>query len=176
MLCEKCSKNEAIIHLVCINESEKEGIWLCHKCAKERTTKDISDITNEDLKLNVDSLLDKFLELVDNTKKENKENILKCNSCGLEFEEFEKNQILGCENCYLNFRKKLIPKIKKIHFSKIHKGKIPKSKIKKVTFENNLKNLNEILEEAVLKEEYENAAIIRDKIKEVISDIKREEE
>lgn len=98
-----------------------------------------------------------------------------CPRCGMTWEDFLRAGKLGCEACYDTFPDKLEPLIKKIQGGATqHLGKMPKKKeeqeAKKIK-ENKVSNahLIEILEkrlqEAVEAEDYEKAALFRDKIK-----------
>ncbi|MCI5628187.1 MAG: excinuclease ABC subunit B, partial [Clostridium sp.] len=40
MLCQKCKKNQANVHLVKLVNGEKSDVWLCEECARK-----ISDIS-----------------------------------------------------------------------------------------------------------------------------------
>ena len=40
MICQKCKKNQANVHLVKLVNGEKSDVWLCEECARK-----ISDIS-----------------------------------------------------------------------------------------------------------------------------------
>jgi protein arginine kinase activator len=75
---------------------------------------------------------------------------------------------LGCSQCYETFKEGLIPLLKKIHGSTQHAGSSPKKKTKKKRkFSGKIQELKEQLDEAIKKEDFEEAARLRDKIKEL---------
>lgn len=117
-------------------------------------------------------------------KKENEsareaENILRCSCCGWGGEQLKKTNRMGCPHCYKIFAPILEKELKKMHRGTLHAGKYPVSLdpllAKQVEEERSkcifaqgkneeLSHLQRELENAVKQEEYENAAILRDKI------------
>jgi protein-arginine kinase activator protein McsA len=100
---------------------------------------------------------------------------LKCFRCRLEKKDFEENKILGCANCYSTFYDFIKPiienkqtKIEHIETNKSKHKKDLKNSIKKSFLEERIKirilKFKEKLKKAIKKEEYEIAAILRDKI------------
>ncbi len=94
----------------------------------------------------------------------------KCTSCGLGYEDFKKIGRLGCSDCYTTFKASLTPLLKRIHGSNQHIGKSPSPvsvKELKVSFKlhEELDAVKQELQKAVKKEEFEEAAALRDKIK-----------
>jgi protein arginine kinase activator len=98
------------------------------------------------------------------TKTESK---LKCPKCGLTYEDFKKVGRLGCGECYTAFRDALLPLLKRIHGSNQHCGKSPKKAAKVVKAKNELLELKDKLQKAIQREEFEEAAKLRDKIREL---------
>lgn len=169
MLCEKCNKNEAKIRLVYVKNKDREGLWLCERCAKEFANKDIFNCLDDCEGFTENNIFNSFLKLVGNSKDkkktdENKDKLKKCISCGMKYYEFKKSGMLGCEKCYLSFRDELIPLIKKAHFSTKHSGKYPRIHKAEYELNNKVKKLNNEMNEAVLVQNYEKAAFIRDQI------------
>jgi len=96
---------------------------------------------------------------------------LVCSRCGLTYEDFRKIGRLGCSECYGSFAKYLGPLLKRIHGAGLHVGKAPMAfieapakgvKPKPV----DIAELKEKLQKAIEKEEFEEAAELRDAIKE----------
>jgi protein arginine kinase activator len=50
---------------------------------------------------------------------------LRCQSCGLPFEAYKKNLLLGCSDCYTYFREYLIPDLRRFHGDTRHFGRKP---------------------------------------------------
>ncbi|MBQ9940483.1 MAG: UvrB/UvrC motif-containing protein [Clostridia bacterium] len=93
--------------------------------------------------------------------------IKKCSSCGTKFSEICENSKYGCGECYNIFRKESEQYLRKINGGFSHVGKRPKSIPVKVS--DRLEELRSLLAQAVVTEDYEKAAELRDKIKEIKS-------
>lgn len=105
-------------------------------------------------------------------------NTIHCGACGLSMMELQATGKLGCEHCYQYFHDVLTELIlPKAHGAVAHKGKTPKIGLKmdgmaniktdKVDFADVIELLERKLNAAVAEERYENAAIVRDIIKQV---------
>ncbi len=91
-----------------------------------------------------------------------------CPECGKKLSEFREDGKLGCPQCWEAFRENLEPLLKKLHGRSSHKRKAragmfhpPRRSGKDLR----IRSLQKELQAAVDKEEYEEAAKIRDKIK-----------
>lgn len=85
----------------------------------------------------------------------------KCPSCNWTWGEFLQHQRLGCAKCYDVFN--IAPVIKDYHKTDAHMGKVPRS-YQVANADRQIRLLRKALEEAVKRENYEAAAILRDKI------------
>lgn len=167
-LCDECGKNKATVHLTEIVNDQITKLNLCEACAKQKG----SDVEQH---FGIADLLSALSDVgtpapgpggvVPPSPSKNK-----CAFCGLTYEDFKKIGRLGCSECYTAFKSSLVPLLKRIHGSNQHTGKSPSPLAAK-----ELKNTNKIHEEleatrqelqkAVKKEEFEEAAALRDKIK-----------
>lgn len=155
MLCDICQKNIATVHLTEIINDKVIEMHICQACAQSKAQElsEQPDISN-------------FLAaLAGEENIKSQEYSLKCSFCGLKFGEFKKKGRLGCSRCYLDFKRQLLPLLKKIHGSSRHIGKIPLHIDKEISFEIKLEELRKQLKRAIQLEEYEDAAHLRDEIK-----------
>lgn len=95
-----------------------------------------------------------------------------CPSCHMSLYQFSKSGKLGCPHCYEAFRPYLSDVLKSIHGNDTHTGKISKNADKKIKIKRELEKLERELKLSIEKQDFENAAILRDKI----NDIKAKEE
>ena len=158
MLCERCNKNKANIHLIKVIKGKRTGRWLCEKCAREFGELQLTELLKDDNTSTIDMLNDIF----DNDN--NIEEIV-CKACGTTYKRFMDKGLLGCSKCYKYFGIHLDLKIKDIQGENRHKGKIPERAGKTIRKNKNLQTLKEELRKAIVIEDYEEAAVIRDKIK-----------
>ncbi len=158
MLCDICHKNPATVHLTEIVNDKVVEMHVCEACAQTKAQE-----INEQL-----SISDFLGGLLDIGEKKTKEQVLRCPSCGLSYADFKKKGRLGCANCYATFKHFLTPLLKKIHSATRHVGKTPAT-IEKVVPQasDEIEQLKKALERAIKTEEYEEAAKLRDKIKEL---------
>ena len=90
-----------------------------------------------------------------------------CDACGLKFVEFRNTGRLGCPADYDAFREELLPLLESIHGDVKHAGKTPRRLPKPKAAQPELSQLRKKLAKAVADEAYEDAARLRDKIKEL---------
>ena len=170
MLCDECGKRVATVHITKIENGKKTDFHLCEKCAMAKNSISINT------SFSINDLLTGILNNTDYFPfKVGFPDELKCPVCGLGYSRFRETGRFGCSNCYKTFSDKLNPLFRRLHGNISHTGKIP------VKAGGNMKNAREIeklkaaLSFAVKNEEYEKAAELRDRIKELDRIIKGEE-
>lgn len=164
MLCERCGDNEASVHLTRIINGSKEEIHLCEECARNS-----SQLNMDDSNLSFQSLLsgilnNNFTGANSSVFENNTSDKLVCDNCGLSYQEFTKNGLFGCENCFEVFENKLDALFKRIHGNIRHTGKMPLLFKQKFEVESEISKLQNKMQTAVDEEDFEKAAEIRDKI------------
>lgn len=157
MFCDICQKNNATVHLTEIINDKVVEMHICQVCAQVKT-----DELNKHL--NISGFLGSLADMVGEFPQER---VLKCPSCGLSYDDFKKKGRLGCGKCYETFRRLLLPLLKKIHSATRHTGKAPLHLEKRASSQLKTKELHQHLQRAIQLEEYEEAAKLRDQIKEL---------
>ena len=157
--CEECKKKPTI-HLTEIIDGKVTEMHLCDDCPK------LQEIQSEK-QFGIADLLAGLADFGKSVKTAEK-TVLVCKNCGMSYDEFRKFGRLGCNECYTSFRSYLITLLKKIHGSNQHLGKSPvrtplaeRGKIEE------LHELKSNLMKAIQMEDFEKAAILRDKIREL---------
>lgn len=161
MLCDICGKNQATVHLTEIINNQMTEMHLCEECARQKSLQMEQQFGLSDL---LAGLADLGAQLT-GVKEEIK--VVKCSNCGMRYEDFKKIGRLGCSLCYTVFRKNLIPLIKRIHGSNHHLGSVPQKVTSVTKARSELQELKEKLQKAIQAEEFEEAAGLRDKIREL---------
>ncbi len=156
MLCEKCGINHATTHIKTVVNGILKEYNLCSGCAAS------SGYATNSLTGMLASMfgdISKYESPIESTK---------CPVCNATFSDIAKSGKVGCSECYTTFYNELLPYLKRVHGSTNHVGKIPNSAplVIKPQTETVLDLRNE-LSRLVAEENYEQAAIIRDKIKEM---------
>ncbi len=98
-----------------------------------------------------------------------------CPRCGTTFREYHQTTLLGCPVCYRYFRELLIPSIRKFQFTLQHEGKFPASTSLKTRSRRRLTLLRQELSEAIMVENFEHAADLRDEINDLQELLAKEE-
>jgi protein arginine kinase activator len=90
-----------------------------------------------------------------------------CEVCGLKFVEFRNTGRLGCPHDYDSFKPELIPLLESIHGEPKHQGKSPRRLPQAKAGQRELAHLRRQLQEAISGEKYEEAARLRDRIRQL---------
>jgi protein arginine kinase activator len=162
MLCDLCGKNQATVHLTEIIDDQMRELHLCEECASKKSMQMEQQFGLADLLAGL-AEFGKPEETVEAAG-------LKCSNCGLSYQDFKKTGRLGCSECYSSFKKLLLPLLRKIHSSTQHVGKSPYKGVAPKPRKKEKVGLAELrlrLQKAIEKEEFEEAARLRDKIREI---------
>jgi len=155
--CDNCDQ-PATVHLTEIIDGEKIEKHLCETCAAEE------GITIQP-NMGISQMLEEFIMHTQQAKQLGE---LVCDRCGMSFLEFRHGGLLGCPHDYVAFAPALGPLLQRAHEGATHHiGKVPKNAGGDEHRQNDLLRLRAALREAVSAEEYEQAAHIRDQIKEL---------
>ena len=166
MLCEKCKKKEAtVIYKETIN-GQKNSYSLCSDCAAEMGVFDSAKKMMSDPFAEMNSLFGSLFGLAPYQKKQITDE-KKCNLCGATFRELAEEGMVGCPNCYSEFADELSATIARIHGSSEHTGASPAEFRNGREKKRQIEDLEKQLREAVEAEEYEKAATIRDRLREI---------
>ena len=87
-----------------------------------------------------------------------------CPVCHMSLAEFSQTGKLGCPKCYDAFRPYLAQALKNTHGNAEHTGKVSKNADKKIKIKRELELLEQELKKSVENQDFENAAVLRDKI------------
>ncbi len=177
MLCGVCKTREARIFYTEIINGEKKEQYLCEECATKSTSLRLkTPFGGEPFSLG--GLLSGLFEEEQEPEPEEKipavSEGLTCEKCGMTYDEFKERGSFGCAACYQSFGKVLAKNIKNIQGSDIHVGKRPNGVVEKSEPEpekgvklSEVEKLSMQLNQAVECEEYELAASLRDRIREL---------
>ncbi len=152
MLCDDCNKNPATIFFKDVLPDKTVELHLCEHCAQKRGL-------SKSQKLSPIEILQKLLQ-----EKNGKDEETICPVCYLSLAEFKRNGRFGCSNCLNAFSPYIKNLIKQIHQSDRHIGRrIEPGENKGIE----IFKLHEELKQALENEAYEEAAKIRDRLKQL---------
>lgn len=173
MNCERCQERPAIVHLTEIINNKKRVLHLCEQCAREIQAESIGLIPQ----MNLHNLLASFFSNQIAAPFSNPVSRgEKCSSCGLSEEQFAQRGLLGCGDCYRQFGIRLDPVLRRIHGNARHTGKVPERTGGRVKLTKDIERLKLNLREVIGREEFEEAARIRDEIRRLEKELSGESE
>lgn len=154
MKCQRCSKTATLHITEVLSEEQFEELHLCEDCAQKYLLEPQSPNGSE-----VEGLgggLEQEMSALGQRE---------CPLCGLRFFEFRSTGRLGCPHDYEVFRDELTPLLENIHGEVRHTGKLPRRQPHAHQLRAELGHLRRLLQQAVSRENYEEAARLRDKIR-----------
>lgn len=165
MLCNECQKRVAKVHLTCIINDEQSVQHLCEQCAQEKGDFHF----DAHPPFSIHNLLTGLMHLdaqpsahvVGYSAK------IQCENCGLTYAQFGQIGRFGCSHCYQTFSERLLPLMRRIHGSMQHVGKVPARAGGVFWLRRNIEEMREELQSLVEREAFEQAAQLRDKIRQL---------
>lgn len=159
MLCECCQQHEATIHLTQMINGQTRELHFCEDCAEESGM-------NVQSVMSIPEILFGMGTSESGGSDEGKEGGKSCPNCHLRSRDFKKNARLGCPRCYEAFGVELAPMLAAMHKGPRHVGKIPESRRQGLEREGRVAALRMKLDAAVKAERFEEAALLRDQLRE----------
>lgn len=173
MYCQDCGKKPATLHFTKFVNGEKTEFHICESCARERG----DGIPGSPNSFSIHSLLSGILDfepIGSSAIGAAKPQSIHCDECGLTYAQFSKIGRFGCSSCYQAFTDRLDPLLKRVHGNTVHVGKIPKRSGGQIQCKREIEQLRRDMQTHIEHEEFEDAAKIRDRIRELerkISDL-----
>lgn len=167
MKCQKCNIRPADTHIKRVFNGEFQEYNLCSECAKEMGYGNIFDDFTDSFQKDFNNFLGSFFSNALPARSQ----ATRCEKCGTSYADITRTGMMGCAQCYKIFSKQLMPTIKHIHGNISHCGKRSKANASNskeiVVLKSDVTQLKEQLKNAVEHQEFEKAAQLRDKIKEM---------
>ncbi|MEA4862183.1 MAG: UvrB/UvrC motif-containing protein [Victivallaceae bacterium] len=167
MLCDICGKNEATIHIEEITDGASKTVHLCGECMAKNPQFGGLGVSPFNLAEIVLNLGGKLAAKMSSQKPDEKpETMIKCPVCGWTSRELGTTGLLGCPSCYAVFEPVLEPAISSMHRGGEHSGKRAVKPEVSTEDEYRLQKaaLRKELADCIKKEDYEQAAVLRDRL------------
>lgn len=160
MMCDECGIRPANIRLTTIVNGEKKERNLCSECLAH----------NQKFKTDVSTLAGHLSSLLGALKTGGTEKTeaipeIECTYCGMTYEKFRKTGMVGCAQCYSDFREPLQALMSRVHGHTQHVGRTPGGEDSRLFVKIKAEKLKQALAKAIGDEEYEAAASLRDQIR-----------
>lgn len=168
MRCQECQERPANLRLVRIQNGQKTEQYLCEECARKKGDVDAFVQSQFPFGNLLAGLMgqDWWMRKVVPERQQ-----VSCPECGLTQDEFAGTGLLGCGECYRTFGELIEPILVRVHGQAVHKGKSPRSRKRTLASSSRLEELRARLKELIEREEFEEAARVRDEIKELSREI-----
>ena len=174
MVCQECQERQATLHFTRIIDGEKTEVHFCDVCAQDKGD---TFLLNDASSFSFNNLLAGLLNISPVVQQTNQPQLaekdqVKCKGCQLSFTQFLKLGKFGCSQCYDSFKEQLPPIVKRLHSGNtIHPGKVPARVGGTIHVKRKITELRVTLRELIEKEEFEQAAKLRDQIRSLEKDI-----
>ncbi len=152
MDCERCGRRPASVRYRDPGDVLGEPLWLCHVCAGEVAGDRIGGPEP------LDALIPGDLASPGEET---------CPACGYTAAQFRRTNRLGCPRCYGAFRAMLLPVLGRYHRHVSHLGKRPRRQGEEPSRVGEISRTRVALEKAIAREDFETAAALRDRIREL---------
>ncbi|MGM8212729.1 UvrB/UvrC motif-containing protein [Virgibacillus sp. W0430] len=169
MECQECHKRPASLHFTQVINGSKTEVHVCEVCAKKK-----GYMTYPEEGYSLHHLLSGLFNFESPSLDSHphapfqQTQELQCPKCNLTLSEFQRAGKFGCATCYDAFSEKLDPIFRRVHSGNTkHYGKIPRRKGGSLHTKKQLEAYRKKLQQLIEKEAFEEAATVRDKIKQL---------
>lgn len=156
-ICQICKQREATVYFTQIINGKKTDAFVCSQCAG----------ASDQYKIDLNSLITGLLNLCKESEETDLDPVVACSNCGMTVDTFNNTGKMGCSKCYEAFFEPMQALLKRIQGNTKHHGKIPEKYLQKHAAEAELEQLRAELKECIRLEEYEQAAVLRDRIRQL---------
>ena len=169
MLCERCQERPATVHYTEVINNKQRKMNLCEICAGQVQAEGFGFLPQ----IGLHNFLAGFLSQMPGMQQfaPPAEEGAKCDVCNMPESLLAQKGLLGCGDCYRHFGQRLDPLMKRIHGSCNHIGKVPVRTGGRIRFVRQIEELRGQLRDAVAAEKFEQAANLRDRIKELENEL-----
>ncbi len=172
MICEHCKVRQATVTVTQIINGQKSERHYCEVCANQFHPFNID--FNKDDNSQLAQLVSNWFGLpvwkneTQEKQTQTAQTATTCPACGYTFRQFLNEGKLGCPQCYETFSNKLPQVFAKIQAGTQHNGKIPGvSTNHNELLKKQIDSTREQLQQAIIEERFEDAANLRDEIKDM---------
>ena len=160
MDCDICGK-KAKVHLTQLVGGQIKKIALCDDCAKEKGVTDPTGFALAEMLLGKSA--GKPVPSVPVTAGSTR----RCPGCGFTLDDLRRIRRFGCAECYTTFHEEVSQMLRGMHKGTRHCGKVPAGLMESHARNQRLEELRGKLDLAVTAENYEEAAGLRDEIRQI---------
>ncbi len=165
MKCDFCDKKSTVF-LTQLVEGQMTKVCLCDECAKDRGVTDPTGFSLADLLLGgLPGGPGVGTVTTSQTSSKSSGNGRKCATCGFTLDDLRRVRRFGCSECYATFGDEVSQMVRGMHKGTTHIGKVPEGLMAMQYRHQRIEELRSRLDQAISSESYEEAAGIRDEIR-----------
>lgn len=168
MICENCKQRPATVTVTVNRDGEQIIKHYCDVCSGQ------NDFVNQEANpTSLDQVFSSWFGMpawsTDAPKKnEQQMNQVTCKQCGMTYHQFLHDGKFNCPSCYDAFHEELSSIFKKIHNGATeHTGKVPSGINQVYQLKKQIESLRQDMKALVQNEQFEEAAVVRDEIREL---------
>jgi protein arginine kinase activator len=163
--CGSCGERESVVTLTQVVEGEARTIGLCGKCAAEKGIQTSAGAEQTPL----GGFLSAMWKGQEPGAPAEFAPTGRCPGCGATFADFRESGRLGCGGCYQAFEPSLRLLLRRYHGSTHHQGRRPAPQVEDTAMPGTalIDGLREQLRLAVASEDFERAAQLRDRLRDL---------
>lgn len=156
MKCDICGIKEAILFVRQVSSQNTVELHLCAECAKKRGI----STNNEKIEMSLGNLLS---GLIDKQNLPTKNRV--CEVCGQSLADIIKYKKAGCPECYTTFTTEISEAMQKEGIEGPYTGSMPNQLLHFRSPISDKLRLQNKLDDAIAREDYEKAAVYRDRLR-----------
>lgn len=167
MICQKCGKNSATVFVTKVINGNKTEMYFCEQCASEKGEIEHSFEGNFPIHQFFSGMMGFLPGSGSEAFMPQTQTGVQCSGCGLTYAQFGQIGRFGCDRCYEAFGEYLPALFRRLHGNQKHMGKIPVRAGSGIKLKREIEKLREKLQKKINEEAFEEAAGLRDQIKEL---------
>ncbi|MDR1961977.1 MAG: UvrB/UvrC motif-containing protein [Gracilibacteraceae bacterium] len=156
LLCQNCQQREAAVRVTKIENGQATQMNLCKECARQYHNVKVFP-----------GMVSDFMQAMFTLKGApgGQQSAARCPVCGLTFAQIQKAGRVGCSHCYETFEPQMDFLLRRLHGGSRHVGKVPRRGGGNIRRQNEMRALKAELQELVRREAFEEAAVLRDRLR-----------
>jgi protein arginine kinase activator len=159
-MCAQCGEREAVVSVTHVEGDSVDHLQLCERCAAARGVDAVSASQKHPL--------GDFLQAVHQQVSSGPDaaGVGPCAFCGMTMQDFRTVQRWGCAHCYGHFERAIRELLRRVHGSSRHVGRgYDQPPAEEMQRQSLLGELRDKLRRAVEREDFEQAAELRDRLR-----------
>ncbi|MBM4117552.1 hypothetical protein FJ251_07355 [bacterium] len=161
-ICEGCGAREASLRFTEVDGRGRRSALLCADCGIARGVPS-AELRGE--RLDTRALWSEIVRRLADDRQADE--ALACPDCGLTFADFEASRRLGCPRCYQTFMGDMTRLLREYHGGDSHRGKMPRNFGRRIDLRRRIVGVKERIQLAVGEERFEEAARLRDEMRDL---------